>query len=86
MNIYKLPEPFPTPNQGVGETFIDENGEEKVYTQEMHDEFMYLVDWWSKMSKGERDALKTVRKEKEVGRNDACPCGSGKKYKKCCMK
>ncbi|WP_130860658.1 YecA family protein [Gracilibacillus phocaeensis] len=22
----------------------------------------------------------------EVGRNDPCPCGSGKKYKKCCMK
>lgn len=26
-----------------------------------------------------------VREKKEVGRNDPCPCGSGKKYKKCCM-
>ena len=26
----------------------------------------------------------TIRKEKKVGRNDPCPCGSGKKYKKCC--
>ena len=25
-----------------------------------------------------------VRKEKKPGRNDPCPCGSGKKYKKCC--
>jgi SEC-C motif domain protein len=25
----------------------------------------------------------TVRNEKKVGRNDPCPCGSGKKYKKC---
>ncbi len=25
-------------------------------------------------------------KEKKVGRNDPCPCGSGKKYKKCCGK
>jgi tetratricopeptide (TPR) repeat protein len=24
-------------------------------------------------------------KEKNIGRNDPCPCGSGKKYKKCCM-
>lgn len=24
-------------------------------------------------------------REKEVGRNDLCPCGSGKKFKKCCM-
>ena len=26
----------------------------------------------------------TVVKDKKVGRNDPCPCGSGKKYKKCC--
>lgn len=25
-----------------------------------------------------------VKKENKVGRNDPCPCGSGKKYKKCC--
>jgi len=25
------------------------------------------------------------RVEKKVGRNDPCPCGSGKKYKKCCL-
>lgn len=25
-----------------------------------------------------------VREKAKVGRNDACPCGSGKKYKKCC--
>ncbi len=25
-----------------------------------------------------------VHREKKVGRNDPCPCGSGKKYKKCC--
>ena len=27
-----------------------------------------------------------VRSEKKVGRNDPCPCGSGKKYKHCCGK
>ncbi|WP_139906084.1 SEC-C metal-binding domain-containing protein [Clostridium thermarum] len=27
---------------------------------------------------------KTVVKEVKIGRNDPCPCGSGKKYKKCC--
>ena len=27
-----------------------------------------------------------VREEPKVGRNDPCPCGSGKKYKKCCGK
>ena len=26
-----------------------------------------------------------IKKDKKVGPNDPCPCGSGKKYKKCCM-
>lgn len=28
--------------------------------------------------------IKTVRNTEKIGRNDSCPCGSGKKYKKCC--
>ncbi len=28
----------------------------------------------------------TIRNENKIGRNDPCPCGSGKKYKKCCGK
>ena len=32
-------------------------------------------------------ASKTVRRtQKKVGRNELCPCGSGKKYKDCCGK
>lgn len=34
----------------------------------------------------EQKASGTIRKEKKIGRNDPCPCGSGKKYKKCCGK
>lgn len=30
--------------------------------------------------------LKPVETGKKIGRNDPCPCGSGKKYKKCCGK
>ncbi len=34
---------------------------------------------------GEGDKAVTVKRDGEkVGRNDPCPCGSGKKYKKCC--
>ena len=36
---------------------------------------------------GEEQTKKpTIREEEKVGRNDSCPCGSGKKYKKCCGK
>jgi preprotein translocase subunit SecA len=30
------------------------------------------------------DGAQAAPREKKVGRNDPCPCGSGKKYKKCC--
>jgi preprotein translocase subunit SecA len=33
---------------------------------------------------GERGKTRTITKKSKVGRNDPCPCGSGKKYKHCC--
>lgn len=38
------------------------------------------------MNRGEDIAAPATvrRKNEKVGRNDPCPCGSGKKYKKCC--
>lgn len=41
-------------------------------------------------TKGEDSRIKLLLvkytvKENKIGRNDLCPCGSGKKYKKCCM-
>lgn len=33
-----------------------------------------------------QQASRTVKKGAKVGRNDPCPCGSGKKYKRCCGK
>ena len=42
-----------------------------------------LVD--GKISPKEGRIDKTIRNEEpKVGRNDPCPCGSGKKYKNCC--
>ncbi len=37
----------------------------------------------SKMDTREQQKTQPVRVEKKVGRNDPCPCGSGKKYKNC---
>jgi len=31
-------------------------------------------------------AIRQPKAVKEPGRNDLCPCGSGKKYKNCCGK
>ena len=35
---------------------------------------------------GKEKVKKTIKNDKKIGRNDLCPCGSGKKYKQCCGK
>jgi len=55
-------------------------------------EWLYNLPAWDdilseekrKEIKKEFNKSKTVVKELKIGRNDPCPCGSGKKYKKCC--
>jgi uncharacterized protein YecA (UPF0149 family) len=32
-----------------------------------------------------KNKSKGLRSGSKIGRNDTCPCGSGKKYKKCCL-
>ena len=36
-------------------------------------------------SKVKKKLQPLVRRGKKVGRNNKCPCGSGKKYKHCCL-
>ncbi|MDW5300137.1 MAG: SEC-C metal-binding domain-containing protein [Sedimentibacter sp.] len=63
----------------------------------MHDskaEWLYGMNEWSnifddekrKQIKKDFNRSKIVVKGEKIGRNDPCPCGSGKKYKKCCGK
>jgi preprotein translocase subunit SecA len=35
-------------------------------------------------NRSEESGQTTVKRQDKVGRNESCPCGSGKKYKKCC--
>ena len=69
---------------------------EKLYKNmvDARAEWLYELPQWKeifseeelkRLYKEQRES-RTVRKEKKVGRNDPCPCGSGKKYKKCCGK
>lgn len=52
-----------------------------------------LTEWDGILSQEKRTEItkeykksKIIVKEDKIGRNDPCPCGSGKKYKKCCGK
>lgn len=69
---------------------------EKLYYNmvEARADWLYELPAWDNLLTAERrkELYKeqkksgTVVKEKKVGRNDPCPCGSGKKYKYCCGK
>ncbi len=56
-------------------------------------DWLYSLEEWKdilseedrKRIKKEYSASGTIRKEADPKRNDPCPCGSGKKYKKCCI-
>ena len=57
----------------------------KVTGAGLEDTAINLVD--GKISEKEGGMNKTVvNEEPKIGRNDPCPCGSGKKYKNCCGK
>lgn len=57
-------------------------------------EWLYELPQWDSIFTKERQKelykeqknSTTIRKPKKIGRNDPCPCGSGKKYKQCCGK
>ena len=57
-------------------------------------EWLYTLPEWDNLLTAERrkelykeqKSSRTVVKPPKVGRNDPCPCGSGRKYKQCCGK
>ena len=69
---------------------------EKLYYNmvEAKAEWLYTLPQWDSILSEEKrkelykqqKASGTIRKEKKIFPNDPCPCGSGKKYKKCCGK
>jgi preprotein translocase subunit SecA len=68
---------------------------EKLYFNmlEAKADWLYGIPAWDdiltvdrrKEIRKEYNKSKIVVKEEKIGRNDPCPCGSGKKYKKCCL-
>ena len=69
---------------------------EKLYYNmvEAKADWLYSLPQWDKiLNEGRRKELYkeqkksgTVVKGRKIGRNESCPCGSGKKYKHCCGK
>jgi preprotein translocase subunit SecA len=55
---------------------VQKNQEERIQTHQQKISLNY--------NRGEGGAPQAASKGKKIGRNEPCPCGSGKKYKKCC--
>jgi Preprotein translocase subunit SecA (ATPase, RNA helicase) len=89
-----LVEPLDLENLGADEEIELKVDHEKLYFNMLDAKAAYLYElpqWEGIFSKEKRKDIlrqwresKTVVAENKVGRNDPCPCGSGKKYKKCC--
>ena len=88
----KTPNPIETMTEDT-EVSLDIDLEKLYYNMvEAKADWLYELPAWNSLLSVERRKelyLKqrksgTIVKEKKVGRNDPCPCGSGKKYKHCC--
>ncbi len=91
-----LKNPNPIEEMEEDTTVTIEIDVEKLYMNMVgcNAEWLYtLPEWETILTEDKRKELykterssKTIIKAPKVGRNDPCPCGSGKKYKKCCGK
>jgi len=45
-----------------------------------------IYHYWLNKRRDNPDTMIPIRRsDNKIGRNDPCPCGSGKKFKKCCL-
>ena len=88
----KVPNPIETMDENT-QVKIEIDPEKLYYNMvEAKAEWLYTLPQWDSILSEEKrkelykqqKASGTVRKAKKVFPNDPCPCGSGKKYKKCC--
>ena len=88
----KTPNPIETMEEDT-EVSLDYDKEKLYYNMvACKADWLYELPQWDNLldEQTRKDLYKkqklsgTVVKGKKIGRNDPCPCGSGKKYKKCC--
>ena len=84
-------EPYEDDDQSYGDEFEEESNELKVMwaMQQLQIRHGAFVDSLAELSRQTAAPIETfatpvLPSKIRVGRNDPCPCGSGRKYKKCC--
>jgi|GEM_PF-1367852 len=70
----------------ANEILSDEKYIRRIFEEELEERLIEALDHLIQEKKLKERLNKIYSGEVKVGRNDPCPCGSGKKYKKCCGK
>lgn len=85
LEVHKA-EATPNPDKAYVEfsAYGTEGGQEKVLQEKA--EFLRVNGVWLYNREARLGPAPYVSATPKVGRNDPCPCGSGKKYKQCCLK
>ncbi len=71
-------------DEGIVEFVARYSLDGEVYTHHERSKFRRINGAWFYLEGEMVKSQPMVRETPKVGRNEPCPCGSGKKYKKCC--
>jgi hypothetical protein len=71
--------------QGEAFTVAERNGSVRTILGYPIEEIQHLVQEFPAFPKDAQGHADEARQRLHTGRNEPCPCGSGKKYKKCCL-
>ena len=69
--------------ENIQDAQIIEDNSSSIETLQQNAEMQERIEKWKHDYRVAHTPVQRVL-SKKIGRNDPCPCGSGKKYKKCC--
>ena len=70
----------------IDQTYLGNDGHSKTLRRFVGwDDLIGQEEFEGTVQAALRDPATTEVRVKKVGRNEPCPCGSGKKFKKCCL-
>lgn len=87
INLNDIKRIYRTPDEDMSYHYHHEKDPMDHFSQKNID-YLYKLHYDTKKKQIEDSKAKFTKgksKEKKIGRNDPCPCGSGKKYKNCCL-
>ena len=80
-----MSDPFTVTDEQLAQYIEGDNTELAQYIMGLCKERQEAREQGKRMKTVDLDNMLPIIAERKIGRNEQCPCGSLKKYKKCCM-